>query len=52
MFGIYVAALVGLFIGMSGKLVWPAVIVVASLAVAELAGMSPEELLASVRAQF
>lgn len=52
MFGVYVAALIGLLVGMNGKLVWPAVIIVAALAVGELAGMSPQQLLAAAAAQF
>lgn len=52
MFWLYVAALFGLFVGMGGKLVWPAVIVVAALAVGELVGLGPRELLAAVAAQI
>ena len=52
MFWIYVAALVGLLIGANGKLVWPAIITTASLAVATLAGWSPQELVNQISQQL
>jgi hypothetical protein len=52
MFWIYVAALVGLLIGANGKLVWPAIIAAAGLAVATLAGWSATELLNRISQQL
>jgi hypothetical protein len=52
MFWIYVAALVGLLIGNSGKFVWPAIIAAAGLAVADLAGWSATELLNQLSQQI